>query len=111
MAFGSPAMHLSAGWKPVGRQRKVAAVIALVGLALAALGSAAVSGPADNAGAVKLSPAEALGYGLLAAGAVGVLVGLVVWAHAAITTRAAARSEAAHPVNHWRGPLAPGRSL
>src|SRR3954452_23577927 len=100
-------MHLSAGWKPVGRQRKVATVIAVVGLALAALGSAAVSGPADNAGAVRLSPGEVFGVGLLAAGTVCVLIGLAVWIHARVTNRAA-QDDAR--VNHWRGPLAPGRS-
>lgn len=104
-------MLLSAGRKPVGRQRKVAAFIALVGLGLAALGSAAVSGPADNAGAVHLSPAEVLGYGLLAAGAACVLIGFVVWVHAVVTARATARWEETHAVNHWRGPLAHGRSL
>ena len=108
MAFGSPAMHLTAGPVPATRQRKVAAFIALVGLALAALGSAAVSGPADNVGAVRVSPAEVLGYSLLAAGTVCVIVALVVWIHAVVTARAARAHE--ERVNHWRGPLAPGRS-
>jgi hypothetical protein len=104
-------MHLSAGRMPVGRQKKVAALIALVGLALAALGSAAVSGPADNVGPVRMSPAEVLGVGLLAAGVSSVLVGLAVWVHAAVAARTSARQADVHLVNHWRGPLAPGRSL
>jgi hypothetical protein len=107
MAFGSPAMHLSAGPVPATRQRKVATIVALVGLALAALGSAAVSGPADNAGAVRLSPGEVLGVGLLAAGTVCVLIGLTVWVYSGVTARAAGDESR---VNHWRGPLAPGRS-
>ena len=36
-----------------------------------------------------------------------VLIGLAVWVHGRVTNRAA-REEAR--VNHWRGPLAPGRS-
>jgi len=107
MAFGSSAMHLSADPVPATRQRKVATVIAVVGLALAALGSAAVSGPADNAGAFRLSPGEVFGVGLLAAGTVCVLIGLAVWVHGRVTARSAG-DEAR--VNHWRGPLAPGRS-
>src|SRR5207249_8579224 len=104
-------MHLSAAWVPAGRQKKVAALIVLVGLALAALGSAAVSGPAVNAGPVRPSPAEVLGFGLLACGTACALVGLAVWVHAAVVARAAARGADGHPVNHWRGPPAPGRSL
>ena len=49
-------MHLSAGWGPAARPKKVAALIAAVGLAFAALGSSAVSGPAANGGPVGLSP-------------------------------------------------------
>ena len=103
-------MYLSAGWMPASRQKKVASVIALVGLALAALGSAAVGGPAENVGPVRMAPAEVLAAGLLAAGVVCVVVGLAVWAHAAITARAAARADELGRVNHWRGPLTPGRS-
>jgi hypothetical protein len=100
-------MHLDADLRPAGRQKKVAALIALVGLALAALGSAAVSGPAANAGALRLTPAEYLGFGLLAGGVTCVLVGLVVWLHAAVVARAAARTAQAQPVNHWRAPPTP----
>jgi cation transporter-like permease len=104
-------MHLSAGWMPAGRQKKVAALIVAVGLALAALGSVAVSGPAANAGPVHMSPAEILGAGLLAGGCTGVLVGLAVWVHAAVMARWAVKQDDRHPVNHWRGPLTPGRLL
>jgi hypothetical protein len=104
-------MHLSAGRMLAGRQKKVAVVIVTVGLALAALGSVAVSGPAANAGPVRMSPAEVLGAVLLAVGCTGVLVGLGVWVHAAVTSRWAVKEDDRHPVNHWRGPVTPGRSL
>ena len=101
-------MHLSAGWMPAGRQKKCAAFIAIVGLSLAALGSAAVSGPAANAGAVRLSTAEYVGFGLLAGGIAVVLVGLAVWLHAAVKARAVLPVDT-HPVNHWRGPPSPSK--
>jgi hypothetical protein len=104
-------MHLHAGLPPVGRQKKVASLMVVVGLAFAALGSAAVSGPTADAGAARFTPAEYLGFGLLACGVTCVLVGLVVWLHAAVVARAAAQQDHAQPVNRWRGPLAPGRSL
>jgi hypothetical protein len=102
-------MHLSAGWMPAGRQKKTAAVAVIVGFALAALGSAAVSGPAANAGSVRLSTAEYVGFGLLAGGIFVVAVGVIAWLHAALSGTSVATDHDARPVNHWRGPSGSGR--
>jgi protein-S-isoprenylcysteine O-methyltransferase Ste14 len=100
-------MQLSAGWMPAGRQKKNAVFAVIVGLALTALGSVAVSGPTANAGAIRLSTAEYVGFGLLAGGIVVVFVGVIAWLHAAMT--ASRMIEDTHPVNHWRGPTGSGR--
>jgi hypothetical protein len=100
-------MHVDAGPTPAGRHQKVALFAVLVGLALAALGAAAVSGPAANAGPVRLTPAEVLGVGLLVAGTLTVLVGLVAWWVAGLTAARAAARDRDQPINHWRAPAVP----
>ena|SRR5947209_5930371 len=100
-------MLLHAGYVPATRPKKIARWVVVVGLALAALGSVAVSSPAANAGPVRLSAAEVLGVGLLAGGTVFVVVGLAVWVYAAATQARAAARDQAQPVNRWRAPAVP----
>ncbi len=100
-------MSAAVNWPPSGRQRKVGRLATILSVPFVGLGTLAyANAPATNVGAVRLSPAEVLGVGLIACGLTCLIAGVATWGRAAAVEARATDAEAHGRVNHWRATAA-----